>query len=129
PGPGSVGIYVCPLNECHATVYIVTDPASNQVIASYPPELLDFDPSNVPDDVREALEEAIKCHSQDAYVAAAIMVRKTLEELCHVRGSTGSTLKERLGVLGSIIVLPKALLDGLDDLRLLGHDAAHIESR
>ena len=26
-------------------------------------------------------------------------------------------------------MLPQALLDGLDDLRLLGNDAAHVESR
>lgn len=32
-------------------------------------------------------------------------------------------------MLGATVVLPKRLLDGLDDLRLLGNDAAHIESR
>jgi Domain of unknown function (DUF4145) len=100
-------------------VYIVTDPATNQVIESYPSELLDFDPSNVPDDVREALEEAIKCYSQNAYIAAAVMVHKTLEELCHDCGATGATLKDRIEALGTIIVLPKALLDGLDRLRAL----------
>ncbi len=38
-------------------------------------------------------------------------------------------LKERIRDLGTKIVLPKDLLDGLDDLRLLGNDAAHIESQ
>lgn len=38
-------------------------------------------------------------------------------------------LKERLRNLGTKIVLPQELLDGLDDLRLLGNDAAHIESQ
>jgi hypothetical protein len=58
-----------------------------------------------------------------------MMVRKTLEELCQNRGATGDNLKLRLKDLGSKIVLPKELLDGLDELRLLGNDAAHIESR
>jgi len=57
------------------------------------------------------------------------MVRKTLEELCHERKATGSNLRERLRDLGTKIVVPQELLEGLDDLRLLGNDAAHIESQ
>jgi hypothetical protein len=57
------------------------------------------------------------------------MVRKTLEELCHDRSATGANLKDRLRNLGTRIVLPQELLNGLDDLRLLGNDAAHIESQ
>ncbi len=57
------------------------------------------------------------------------MVRKTLEELCLDRQATGNTLKERIRSLGTKVILPQELLDGLDDLRLLGNDAAHIESQ
>jgi hypothetical protein len=91
--------------------------------------LIDFDPVNLPDSVRGTLEEAIQCHAQHCFIAAAIMVRKTLEELCFDRKATGGNLKERIRDLGTKIVLPKDLLDGLDDLRLLGNDAAHIESQ
>jgi Domain of unknown function (DUF4145) len=56
------------------------------------------------------------------------MVRKTLELLCFTQGAQGSNLKERVQALGSKVVLPPDLLAGLDDLRLLGNDAAHIES-
>jgi hypothetical protein len=76
-----------------------------------------------------ALEESITCHANECFIAAAIMVRKTLEELCRDRGAHGNNLKERIRDLGTKIVLPKELLDGLDDLRLLGNDAAHIDSR
>jgi hypothetical protein len=57
------------------------------------------------------------------------MVRKTLEELCLDRQAAGNNLKERIRSLGARVVLPQELLDGLDDLRLLGNDAAHIESQ
>jgi hypothetical protein len=57
------------------------------------------------------------------------MVRKTLEELCLDKGAKGSSLKERIKALGSAIVLPAELLSGADNLRLLGNDAAHIESQ
>jgi hypothetical protein len=53
-------------------------------------------------------------------VASAIMVRKTLEELCKERNATGPNLKERIKALGTKVVLPEDLLVGLDDLRLLG---------
>lgn len=129
PGPGMVGIYVCPNTECRACVYVVSDPSNpTQVSATFPPTLLEFDPTNIPQDVQEALEEAIKCHANASYIAAAIMVRKTLEELCRDKSATGDNLKQRIASLGSRVVLPQELLDGLDDLRLLGNDAAHIES-
>ena len=38
-------------------------------------------------------------------------------------------LKDRLRDLGTKVILPQELLTGLDDLRLLGNDAAHIESQ
>lgn len=57
------------------------------------------------------------------------MVRKTLELLCNAQGATGPNLKSRLQALGSAAVLPPDLLTGLDDLRLLGNDAAHLESQ
>jgi hypothetical protein len=98
------------------------------VIASYPPEVIDFDTTNVPTKVVSALEEAITCHANSCYVAAAIMVRKALEELCADREAKGPNLKARIAALGTKVVLPKDLLDGLDDLRLLGNDAAHFES-
>jgi len=52
-----------------------------------------------------------------------------LEELCRDRGAAGGNLKERIKALGTKAVLPQELLDGLDALRLLGNDAAHIESQ
>lgn len=99
------------------------------LVASYPPELLDFDATNIPAKVTEAMQEAIQCHANQCYTAAAIMVRKTLEELCADRKAKGGNLKERITALGNNVVLPQELLDGLDDLRLLGNDASHIESR
>jgi hypothetical protein len=103
--------------------------SSNKLLVSYPAERIDFDTTNIPAAVVKALEEAITCHANQCFVAAAIMVRKTLEELCREREARGSNLKERIRQLGSKVVLPKELLDGLDDLRLLGNDAAHIESQ
>jgi hypothetical protein len=125
----SAGLRMCPNLSCKALIFYIWDLSANKLVASYPPERLDFDASNIPAAVTKALEEAITCHANECFIACAIMVRKTLEELCHERDATGANLKERLRNLGTKIILPQELLDGLDDLRLLGNDAAHIESQ
>jgi Domain of unknown function (DUF4145) len=117
----------CPNPACHKHVFIIID--AGRVAVAYPPERLDFDSTNIPIAVKNAFEEAIACHSQQCFVASAIMVRKTLEELCSDKGATGDNLKERIQALGKHIVLPRELLAGADNLRLLGNDAAHIESQ
>lgn len=123
------GQRLCPNRTCRAQMFFIFDAASQAIAVSYPPEVIDFETTNIPVAITKAMGEAIACHSIECYTAAAIMVRKTLEELCHDRGATGGNLKERLRDLGTKIVLSKDLLDGLDDLRLLGNDAAHIESQ
>ncbi|WP_428274400.1 DUF4145 domain-containing protein [Candidatus Palauibacter sp.] len=99
------------------------------MLVTYPPETIDFDATDLPDGVRSALEEAIKCHANAAYVAAAIMVRKTLEELCLNRNAEGRFLWNRLQALREEVILPPELFEGLEDVALLGNDAAHVESR
>jgi hypothetical protein len=117
----------CPNPACHNHVFVVIQ--GGKVFLAYPPERLDFDSTNISAKVKNAFEEAIACHSQQCFVASAIMVRKTLEELCLDKGAKGNNLKERIKALGTAIVLPAELLAGADNLRLLGNDAAHIESQ
>ena len=124
-----VGQRLCPNQLCRGLLFFIWNVSSNKLDASYPPERLDFDATNIPPSITKALEEAITCHANECYMASAIMVRKTLEELCHEKRAPGKNLKERLRNLGSKTMLPQELLDGLDDLRLLGNDAAHIESQ
>lgn len=123
-----VGVRLCPNGNCRTLVYVIRT-AIGEVKACYPPITIDYDSTNVPAAVTAAFSEAITCHAHQCFVAAAIMVRKSLEELCRDRQATGKDLKERIRALGTKIVLPKDLLDGFDDLRLLGNDAAHIESK
>jgi hypothetical protein len=114
----------CPREDCGALIQVVID---GDVIYSYPPETIDFDATDLPESVLAAFEEAIKCHSQGCYVATAIMVRKTLEEVCADRNAEGNSLKARLDDLQGKLLLPREMFDALHDLRLLGNDAAHVE--
>lgn len=119
----------CPNSSCRAHVFVVFEESSGGVLAAYPPEVIDFDGTGLPENVLASLAEAISCHGAGCYRAAAIMVRRTLEDLCHDRGASGENLRDRLADLGTKVVVPNELLDGLDNLRLLGNDAAHIEAK
>lgn len=118
----------CPNPNCRAHIFFVHDLTSSSLI-TYPAERIDFDSTDIPPTILRSFEEALICHAHKCFVASAIMVRKTLEELCRDRGATGPNLKDRIKQLGTKVILPQELLDSLDDLRLLGNDAAHIESQ
>lgn len=122
----------CPHPSCLAYVLVIMDnrstSASAEVIECYPPQRIDFDASGVPSGIVNSFEEAITCHSNSCYVASAIMVRRTLEEICEEEGAEGGNLKARIKDLRDQVTLPKKLFEGMQDLRLLGNDAAHIEA-
>ena len=117
----------CPNPECHAHIFYLQTPGGN--LRTYPSLKIDFNAEKIPDNIKEALSEAIACHSEECYVAASIMVRRTLEELCEDKNASGDNLKERLKSLKDKVILPGELFSAMDELRLLGNDAAHIESK
>jgi hypothetical protein len=123
----SVGVRVCPNQDCHRHVFV--ELRSGKLSRSYPPEVIDFDASNLPANILESLEEAVKAHAAGCYRASALMVRRVLEELCQHQTAAGSNLKERIASLGQTIIIPPALMAAADELRLLGNDAAHIEAK
>lgn len=117
----------CPNPDCLGHLFVIA--SKGKILVGYPPIRLDFDPADIPEGIVNTFEEALNCHAIGADVAAAIMVRRTLEEICADRQAIGKSLKLRLEDLGKKIVLPKDLIEAMDELRLLGNDAAHIEAR
>jgi uncharacterized protein DUF4145 len=124
-----VGNRRCPNPQCNAHLFIVYHHGNSgvELLASYPPETIDFVTANLPKAVLQSLDEAIRCHAAQCYRAAALMVRRTLEDLCADRGADGNNLKVRLEALSGKVAVAHALVEGLDSLRLLGNDAAHVE--
>lgn len=122
-----VGLRRCPNLECAAVVMI--GGSSDDALTVMPPEIIDFDATSLPADIRSTLEEAINCHAAGCYRASALMVRRTLEELCDDKSAGGGNLKARISALSSVAVIPTELLSAADELRILGNDAAHIEAK
>src|SRR6266511_2952519 len=117
----------CPNTDYHALVFFVFDREAKALLVSYPAERIDFDASNIPAKIVAALEEAITCHANGCFFAGAVMVRKTLEELCYERKIQGKNLHEKIPKLLKLGMLPDALAKGVDNLRLLGNDGVHVE--
>jgi hypothetical protein len=122
-----LGHRMCPNPDCRAHVFVIH--ASRKLLASYPPQRIDFDPKNIPEAITASLNEAITCHAESCFTASAIMVRKTLEELCADQEVEGDDLYSRIESLQEKVLLPKQLMSGLQELRLLGNDAAHVEAK
>lgn len=117
----------CPNIECRGHVFVVL--RQNKVIHSYPPSTIDFNAEDIPENVVKSFKEALLAHASGCYMASALMVRRTLEEVCSDKGATGSDLKKRIADLRGKIVIPEELFEAMDELRLLGNDAAHIEAK
>jgi hypothetical protein len=122
----AIGLRRCPNTRCSTLLFVIE---RTNDLTTYPPLRIDFDHSEIPPNITVALEEAITCHANQCYTAAAMMIRKTFELLCEAQNATGNNLKLRIAALRNLVILPPALMEGVDDLRLLGNDAAHIESR
>jgi Domain of unknown function (DUF4145) len=122
-----IGQRYCPNTKCSGHIFFIITP-EGELLRTYPSDTIPFDKTGVPDKILNAFGEAITCHSNNCFVASAIMIRKTLEEICNHEGCTEKNLKERLKNLESKIMIPRELVEGVDELRLLGNDAAHIEA-
>ena len=125
---GLLGQRCCPNPKCKAHVFIAID-HNGEVLVSYPPERIDFDASSIPEPIVSSLEEAITCHANEAFIAAAIMVRRTLEELCAQKEVAGDDLNAQIRALGSSGLFPPEFLSALTERRWLGNDATHVKSK
>jgi hypothetical protein len=123
------GLRRCPNKDCFGQLFFVYSRVTSTILMTYPSETIPFERTGIPDKIINAFEEVVKCHSNSCFIAAAIMIRKTLEEICLDRGATGTNLYKRLESLGKKIIVPVELIEGMQELRLLGNDAAHIESQ
>ncbi|MFO8234403.1 MAG: DUF4145 domain-containing protein [Bacteroidales bacterium] len=118
----------CPNPKCNGHIFFISDPAG-QLIKTYPSLKISFNSERIPDRIKNTFDEALICHANNCFIASAIMIRKTLEEICLEKSSEGENLFKRIENLKSKIVIPEELINGMQELRLLGNDAAHIEAK
>lgn len=123
------GTRICPNLQCKAFIFVFYQAGASSALASFPVARIDFDTADVPEPVVKAFDEALACHANECWMAAAMLIRKSIEELCEDRGATGNVLIERIKSLRGKVTLPDELFEAAEHLRLLGNDAAHIEAK
>ncbi len=121
-----VSVRKCLNVECRGVVFYYR--GGDGVVKMLPYRGIRDSKADTPALVSNALEEATICHANGCYVAAAVMVRRALAELCNSVGIADGDFSSRLDSLGKIIVMPPALLAGLRDLRMLRDAAAASEA-
>jgi hypothetical protein len=121
------GQRLCPDQDCQGHLFVVLDRSRN-LLFHYPFRSISLNKENIPASIIKTFDEAVTCHAQNCFVASAIMIRRTLEEICEERGAVGKDLKTRIHDLKTKILLPQELFDAMDELRLLGNDAVHVEA-
>ncbi len=119
------GQRVCP--DCKGHIFVIFE--YSKLLRAYPPLRIDFSTTDIPKNIVATFHEALSCHAHNCFTSSAIMVRRTLEEICADLGAAGRDLKARIGDLKTKVVLPPELFEAMDELRLLGNDAAHIEAK
>ena len=121
------GQRLCPDKDCQGHLFVVLDRSGN-LLFHYPFRSVSLKKENIPESIIKTFDEAVTCHAQNCFVASAIMIRRTLEEICEERGAVGKDLKTRIHDLKTKTLLPQELFDAMDELRLLDSDAARIEA-
>lgn len=126
-----VGHRLCPNQSCRTHVFVIYELVGfgGRLIRSYPAGRIQFDSASVPLKVTDAFVEALTCAANECYIAAGMLIRKTLEAVCEDRKAKGGDLFKRIEDLRTKIILSQELFDAMHQLRLLGNDAAHIDAK
>lgn len=119
------GYAMCPNPACSGIVLFLENHA-NQSVDIYPKPLIPFDSEGVPTEIEESFREALICQSQGCYMAAAVMVRSTIEKICHNKNAKGGNLLKKIENLKEMGLIPTAYLSGMDLIRELGNDSVHV---
>jgi len=120
---------VCPDPRCRAFVMVLVNGRDGTIEDQYPRSLFQLDTTNIPESLTSCLLEAKTCYENNCNRAAAAMLRRAVELICHAKRVPGDNLYERVAHLSDYVVLPPQLLDAMQELRILGNEAAHVEAK
>lgn len=79
----------------------------------------------IPSALRSEQNEARKCFEAQAYTAAVVMVRRTLEGVCYEHSVKERTLADSLKMMEKSGLLDSRLVEWAQELRVVGNEGAH----
>lgn len=84
---------------------------------------------SIPEDLRDAFLEVVKCFQAKAYLAAVVIVRRLLEGTCQLQGSKKRRLIDALEELREKGVIDQRLSEWAHLLRTVGNAGAHFSTQ
>jgi hypothetical protein len=121
------GFKFCPNEDCRGILAAVYK--NGQLMRTYPGLSLGINTEAVPARIAASFQEAELCFANNCFTASAMMLRKTLEEICLDKKADGVNLFKKIEAIIKETLLPQPLAEAMHELRLLGNDAAHVESQ
>lgn len=115
--------YFCRCPKCDGPIVMHSSP-DGEVSQIYPPGLTAIS-SAIPEPIRAAYSEAMKCFRSRSFTASAIMCRKTLEGIGTAHNVSGRNLKASLEEMRDKGIIDPRLFEWADTLRIHGNEAAH----
>lgn len=125
----------CPDQNCMAHIffeYYKNMNAYNQSSTKILPrnfQLYNISVEKLPEEIKSSFKEAVLCYGHDCFTASAILIRKVLENICLINNAKGKNLHERIKSLKDKLTLSTTLYNAMFELKYLGNDAAHFESK
>lgn len=90
----------------------------------YPKSNTNID-SSVPNSIKNAFNEAMRCFENKAFTASVIMCRKAIEGICKESKIEKKNLRDQLIAMKDQGIIEPSIFEWADALRLSGNDAAH----
>lgn len=94
----------------------------------YPPvlsNLSDIDTSDCPESIRNIVQEAASSLDNNNLLAATILARMTVEEICNDLGVKGRNLQQKIDSLCSSLSIDDEQKSLIHEIRIRGNDGAH----
>jgi len=82
----------------------------------------------LPDLVRDSYDEAVRCEEAEAYIAAVVMIRRSLEAVCKEYNPNYKTIYSGLQDMLNNGAISQEIMDWATELRILGNKGAHATS-
>lgn len=81
----------------------------------------------IPETIRWPFKEAMECFTAGSFTSCAIMIRKTIEEICLLEGITVGRLFDKVKMLQHKISLPHLLLESMQQLRFFNSETNYLD--
>jgi hypothetical protein len=107
-------------NYCFQPCLVKND--AQQVYPNPIPEPTD---ERVPEPIRKDLDEAKACFAINAFRAAAIMARRTIQSVVHEHGHTAGNLMNQIDAMAAAGQITHQIKEWAHEVRFVGNDAAH----